>query len=470
MTITAEEKFRKRAREKLEKGEDFQARGETNKAILEELKKEVAAGRKSVQNAAYKAKVNAEQSIGKAKDQAVSAIEASKQEALQEIAAAAASGVAAASGKQPCLEVAASTTAESSDEVDSAAGAASPMEEDTASSEAGAASPASSEGESGFAMPPADCPLPNIMNTTLVGLDKRQTAVLEEIREYGCILADMPQEAREAEIKRRLAWDSEREKQLKEQRRLDRLQLVENKRLKRGAWMAFGLRKADFQRRKERRLEETANLLVKLPIAAPDAPEYVPLLNEFWTCGYNSYADELRECNGIKLDQMNWDLQEARGQCRLCCALWPKDWAVDRACHEHTPELIYKDRAASTAEMQESFWAEAIDWAVHTLAVRLQRTQEERAEREEAALKWEAEERAREERSEIDLEICAQVWREFKQRCLGCDECESFDPLLGSFCPDHMEELQKLKEERCASHDADDACADVAMLPVEEAR
>ena len=155
-------------------------------------------------------------------------------------------------------------------------------------------------------------------------------------------------------------------------------------------------------------MEEKANLLAKLPTAVPDAPEYVPLLNEFWTCGYNSYADELRECNGIKLDQRNWDLQEARGQCRLCCALWLKDWAVDRACHEHTPELIYKDRAASTAEMQESFWAEAIDWAVHTFAVRLQRTQEERAEREEAALKWEAEERAREERSEIDLEICAQ--------------------------------------------------------------
>ena len=61
---TAADQFRVRARKALERGESFVARGEVNKAILEEvraeLQQEVAAGRKSVQSAASAGKKKVE--------------------------------------------------------------------------------------------------------------------------------------------------------------------------------------------------------------------------------------------------------------------------------------------------------------------------------------------------------------------------------------------------------------------------
>ena len=50
---TAEEQFRARARRALEAGEPYPARGAKNKAILEEVRKEVARARKEVQAAAH---------------------------------------------------------------------------------------------------------------------------------------------------------------------------------------------------------------------------------------------------------------------------------------------------------------------------------------------------------------------------------------------------------------------------------
>ena len=41
MVLNAEAKFRKRAREALKEGRDFEARGETNKRILEEVRAEL---------------------------------------------------------------------------------------------------------------------------------------------------------------------------------------------------------------------------------------------------------------------------------------------------------------------------------------------------------------------------------------------------------------------------------------------
>ena len=53
VTGTAEEQFRARARRALEAGEPYPARGAKNKAILEEVRKEVARARKEVQTAAH---------------------------------------------------------------------------------------------------------------------------------------------------------------------------------------------------------------------------------------------------------------------------------------------------------------------------------------------------------------------------------------------------------------------------------
>ena len=53
MGRTAERQFRDRARRALEAGEPYTARGAKNKAILEEVRKEVARARKEVQAAAH---------------------------------------------------------------------------------------------------------------------------------------------------------------------------------------------------------------------------------------------------------------------------------------------------------------------------------------------------------------------------------------------------------------------------------
>ena len=53
MPLTAEEQFRTRARRALEAGEPFSARGEKNKAMLEEVREEVKRARKEVQAAAH---------------------------------------------------------------------------------------------------------------------------------------------------------------------------------------------------------------------------------------------------------------------------------------------------------------------------------------------------------------------------------------------------------------------------------
>ena len=60
MPLTPEQQFRKRAQKALEQGESFVARGDKNLAILEEIRAEVAARRKSVQSAASASKKKVE--------------------------------------------------------------------------------------------------------------------------------------------------------------------------------------------------------------------------------------------------------------------------------------------------------------------------------------------------------------------------------------------------------------------------
>ena len=86
---TAGSQFRNRARKALSEGKDFEARGEVNKVILQEVRAElgleVSAGRKRIRDTASRAEARVEASIGKAEDRAMQAIETSKQKALSEI-------------------------------------------------------------------------------------------------------------------------------------------------------------------------------------------------------------------------------------------------------------------------------------------------------------------------------------------------------------------------------------------------
>ena len=88
MPLSKEEKARRQARNALESGQQYHARGEVNKALLEEVRAEVAAGRKSVQTAASASRKR----VREAGDEQVRRVEQAGEQVMRKIRAQAAAG------------------------------------------------------------------------------------------------------------------------------------------------------------------------------------------------------------------------------------------------------------------------------------------------------------------------------------------------------------------------------------------
>ena len=409
---TAESQFRNRARKALLEGKNFEARGEVNKVILQEVRaelaQEVALGRKRIRDTAYRAEARVEVSIGNAEDRALQAIETSKQKALDEISSKTMTMTAEPSVNPVCME-----------------------SEDTPMPAEPSLNPVCMEAE-----PSATSVCMEIDGGSETVETEDRLAIMEferceEIVKYGSALEEMSPEECVTEIQLREIRDQQ-------ERREARMRKFENKMLKRQAIMDFELQKSDFNGRMAGRASERAKLLESLPAKLDQMPEWhAKSMEWFFACGYGEFEEEKKERLDILRKQKNFELLDVRAECPECT----KDdvWCIDTSCDKHRAVVPREEHAAAREEVRQSFLVMAAVWALEARESKLQQDEKRR-------LKSIANEYKQEEAIERNHAISSSAAAEMRARCRGCLACEDHDPLFGAFCEEHMNELEELKD------------------------
>ena len=461
---TAESQFRNRARKALLEGKNFEARGEVNKVILQEVRtelaQEVALGRKRIRDTAYRAEARVEVSIGNAEDRALQAIETSKQKALDEISSntlnmqernMAFYAKLLDGGKLTLSDEEAAewrrdlpAAVEAQHSIIEAGGLPSTMSmanvRKLVSQSDDTPEPMTAEPSATSVCMEAEPSATSVCmeidggSETVEAEDRLAITEFErceEIVKYGSALEEMSPEERVTEIQLREIRDQQG-------RREARMRKVENKMLKRQAIMDFELQKSDFNGRMAGRASERAKLLESLPAKLDQMPEWhAKSMEWFFACGYGEFEEEKKERLDILRKQKNFELLDVRAECSECT----KDdvWCIDTSCDKHRAVVPREEHAAAREEVRQSFLVVAAVWALEARESKLQQDEKRR-------LKSIANEYKQEEAIERNHAISSSAAAEMRARCRGCLACEDHDPLFGAFCEEHMNELEELKD------------------------
>ena len=377
MVKTAEERFRLRARAALKDGQDFHARGEVNKAILEEVRAElgleVAAGKKRIADSSYRAT----KKIKEAGDGALKNIQSAKHEALAEIATARCSTEAGRAPPNAILDKEGSVSG-------SEEGAPSGSEE---------GAPSGSEEEEATSAEAPD----------LATLEPKQD-----------VLATLESEqAFQREVQ---AWQAE----LRE--------------FKRHASTELGEQEAAFQQRFERRAAESPDLLANLS----DIPQ--ERVDDYFKQYCTEYTDELQARTNMLWQAKDVAMMDARRKCRDCQEKLLSTSYQGATCDAHRAPFTEEDHAAIEAELQKSFRAVATAWAFRDM-------EEKRLVAETLRRESLARQKVQDEERIEAAAVAQDAGAEIRRRSGACKACrDDYDPMLGAFCPKHMQELEELKE------------------------
>ena len=423
MPLTAAEKTKKRAQKALAEGKEFAARGDANRAIVaevrKELKKETAKGKKSIQSAANAGTAR----VKRAADAGTKLVEDAVKEGEKRLKRTAREcdrqlkRLRASPGAEEALPTA---------EQEGGGQHAPPVEPQPAGTTpghtAGQASPpdpvsgAPSDASPGQSEAPAD-----------------DTGVAPTAEASGSSAAhDAEEEAEEeAEEPEEEAEESEEEDGEMDDEEPDEEERARAEEQKREQALREQARKEEQKEQQARRAAERLAVLENLPAPMDEMPPwFIQNVQRYY--GFDrQFCKALHDKTQEALQAVENQLAPGRAACRECRKWW------NGYCEQHVARLDPAVKARINAELRTEYEGEAAK-----AAFRYKEDDEKRARAERQA--WDDKQAAARSRAAAREDALREARLQLTPGCKACADCTEADFALGGICSRHEVELEAL--------------------------